>query len=163
MFRLLDEHQVKYLVIGGLAVNLHGYDRVTGDLDIIVSFEKENLEALVAAIKSLGWRSRLPVPLEAFADSDKRKSWIEEKGMRVFTVYNPRNEAEHLDIMTENYLDFKKAYRGKKVVSAGGVPIPLVSIPDLIRLKKIAGRGRDKIDIGALEKIQEFNRGEKKK
>lgn len=145
IFRELEDRGVKYLVIGGIAVNFHGYDRVTGDLDILV-----------------GWRPRLPVSLEAFADSKRRESWIREKGMKVFTLYNPKKEAEHVDVMTEDYLDFDKAYQNKKMVSARDIRIPLASIPDLIKLKKIAGRERDKVDIMALRKIMEIE-GEKKK
>lgn len=163
IFRELEERGVKYLVVGGLAVNFHGYDRVTGDLDILVGFDRKNLEKFIAAIKSLGWRPRLPVSLEAFADSKKRASWIREKGMKVFTLYNPKKEAEHVDVMTEDFLDFDKAYQDKKMISARDIQIPLVSIPDLIRLKKIAGRERDKIDIMALKEIQELNQSEKKK
>lgn len=162
IFRELEERGVKYLVIGGIAVNFHGYDRVTGDLDILVGFEKENLEKFVAAIKSLRWRPRLPVSLEAFAQPKNRESWKKQKGMKVFSIYNPKNEVEHIDVMTENYIDFKQAYQNKKLIFARGIQIPLASIPDLIQLKKIAGRDRDKVDIMALEKIMEF-KSEKKK
>lgn len=162
IFKELEDRGVQYLVIGGIAVNFHGYDRVTGDLDILVGFDKENLEKFIAAIKSLGWRPRLPVSLEAFADSKRRESWIREKGMKVFTIYNPKKEAEHVDVMTEDHLDFDKAYQNKKTVSARDIQIPLASIPDLIKLKKIAGRERDKVDIMALRKIMEIE-GEKKK
>lgn len=163
IFRELEERQVKYLVIGGIAVNFHGYDRVTGDLDIFVDLGKENLEKFIAAIKSVGWRPRLPVSLEAFADPKKRQSWIREKGMKVFSIYNPKNEVEHVDVMTESYLDFEKAYPKRKMIAARGIEIPLVSIPDLIRLKKIANRGRDKTDIRALRKIMELKSEKKKK
>lgn len=158
IFKALEKRRVKYLVIGGIAVNFHGYNRVTGDLDLLVGLDEENLKKFIEAVKSLGWRPRLPVSLEDFTDSEKRKSWIKEKGMKVFSIYNPKKEAEHVDIMTETYLDFDKAYKNKKMISANNIKISLVSIPDLIRLKKIAGRGRDKIDIMALKKIQELNR-----
>jgi len=163
IFRELEERQVKYLVIGGIAVNFHGYDRVTGDLDIFVGFEKENFEKFISAVKSVGWRPRLPVPLEAFADPKKRQLWIRKKGMKVFSIYNPKEQAEHMDVMTESYLDFEKAYLKRKMVAARGIQIPLISIPDLIRLKKIANRGRDKTDIMALKKIMELESEKKKK
>lgn len=158
IFRALEKRRVKYLVIGGIAVNFHGYDRVTGDLDLFVGLDEENLKKFIGAVKSLGWRPRLPVSLEDFTDSKKRKSRIKEKGMKVFSIYNPKKEAEHVDIMTETYLDFDKAYKNKKMISANNIKISLASIPDLIRLKKIAGRERDKIDIMALKEIQELNR-----
>lgn len=162
IFRELEEREVKYLVIGGIAVNFHGYDRVTGDLDILVGFEKDNLAKFITAIKSLGWTPRLPVSLEAFANAKNRKVWKNKKGMKVFTIYNPKNEPEHVDVMTEDYIDFEQACRNKNLVFAKGIRIPLASIPDLIRLKKAAGRERDKVDIMALKKIMEL-KSEKKK
>ena len=44
IFRELANRNIKYLVIGGIAVNIHGYSRATGDLDIMLSLEKDNLE-----------------------------------------------------------------------------------------------------------------------
>lgn len=162
VFQALQENGVKYLVIGGIAVNVHGFERPTGDLDIFVSLEKENLEKFIVAIKSIGWRPRLPVSLEGFANATKRQRWIKEKGMKVFTIYNPERDLEHVDVMTENYLDFEKAYRRRKVVAAKEFDIPVISIPDLIELKKIAGRQKDKSDIKGLKEIRKIKRAKKR-
>lgn len=163
VFRELDSREVKYLVIGGLAVNFHGVERPTGDLDILVSFEKDNLKKFIAAIKSIGWRPRLPVSLEAFTRPKNRERWRKQKGMKVFTIYNPKSHLEHMDVMTENYIDFEKAYRDRKYVSIREIQIPVISVPYLIRLKKIAGRERDKGDIRSLEKARELESEKKKK
>lgn len=45
-FNKLEKHDVKYLTIGGIAVNLYGYPRVTGDIDVMISFDKENIDKL---------------------------------------------------------------------------------------------------------------------
>lgn len=162
IFRELQHKRIRYLVIGGVAVNLHGFSRTTGDLDILLSMDQKNLGRFVGMIKSLGWKPRLPVELEDFIDSHKREGWIKEKNMKVFSVYNPKKEIEHIDVMVENYIDFDKAYEKREEVFAGDVKIAILSIQDLIQLKEIAARERDKIDINALRKIQELKNAKKK-
>ena len=161
IFRELQQKQVRYLVIGGVAVNLHGFSRSTGDLDLMLSLNEENLTKFVEIIKSLGWKPRLPVELSDFVDASKRDTWIKEKNMKVFSVYNPKKEIEHIDVMVENYIEFDKAYQNREEVLVGNLKITIMSITDLIELKKIADRGRDKIDINALKKIQELRDAQK--
>lgn len=67
---------------------------------------------------------------------------------------------EHIDIIVENYVDFQIAYLNRKVVMARDIEISVISIDDLIALKKIAGRKRDEIDILALQKIKELQNEE---
>lgn len=162
IFKTLATGRVKYLVIGGIAVNLHGFERPTGDLDILLSLKKIDLDKFIQIIKRIGWQPRAPVPLEDFADPKKRKSWIKEKGMKVFSIFNPKHPLEHIDIMIENYIDFEKAYKGREIITAKKIRIPVISIPDLIRLKKIAGRVRDKLDIEGLKEIERFRNATKK-
>jgi len=156
ILRELDRRKIRYLVIGGMAVNLYGFNRITGDLDIMVSFEPENLEKLVGMLKNLGWKPKVPVGIEELADTGKLEAWKKEKHMKVFSVYNPEREAEHMDIMIDNPLDFNRAEKKKSEIKAGDIVIPIISIDDLIKTKQIAGRERDKIDIRALKKIREL-------
>ena len=157
LFKQLNKKKIKYMVIGGVAVNLHGFPRTTGDLDILISLKPNNVRKFIQLVKSLKWKPKIPVHVEEFANPKTRKAWIQEKGMKVFSVYNPKNQFEHLDIMVENYIDFESAFHNKKVISAGTVKVPVISIKDLIKLKKIAGRERDIIDINALIQIKELS------
>jgi len=163
ILRELDAQEVKYLVIGGIAVNFHGVERITGDLDILISFEEDNLKKFVSAIRSVGWIPRLPVSLEDFCNPANRKRWQQEKGMKVFPIFNPKKPLEHIDVMTENYIDFTKAYQDRKLMMAREITISVISIPDLIKLKKIAGRKRDKLDILGLKQISKHETKKKKK
>ena len=63
--------------------------------------------------------------------------------------------------MVENYIDFESAYSNREIFTARGMEISVISIDDLIKLKKIAARKRDKIDIEALQKIKEIKDGQK--
>jgi hypothetical protein len=156
IFKELNKSGVKYLVIGGIAVNLHGYDRLTGDIDIMISFNRENVDRFISFSESLGFKPKVPVNIKDIADEKKRKSWIEEKNAKVFTIYNPENMFECIDVMIMEYIDFEAAYKNAEYAQAGELRIPLVSIDDLIKLKKIAGRERDKTDIRALQTIKEL-------
>ena len=168
IFSELNKKGIKYLVAGGVAVNLHGYVRATADLDLMLLMSDENLAKYIELIKELGFKPRVPVRLDEFADSQKRKEWVLEKGMKVFSVFNPANMMEGVDVMIEDYIKFDEAYSRRKVVNTGidalgRVEVPLVSIEDLINLKEQAGRGRDLIDISALKEIvREQNEGRKK-
>lgn len=156
IFKELQKNDIRYLVIGGIAVNIHGYSRATGDLDIMISFDESNLDAFIALLLELGFKPKMPVKIEDLGDPEKVGKWKKEKHMKVFSVYNPANELEHIDIMTENYIDFDDAYKKRESVTAGNIEISVISIDDLIELKKIAGRKRDEIDILALQKIKEL-------
>ncbi len=157
IFEELNKSGVKYLVIGGIAVNLHGYDRLTGDIDIMMSFSPENVDKFVSFAENLGFKSKTPVSIKDLADGDKRRMWIEEKNAKVFTIYNPKNMLESIDVMIMEYIDFEKAFKKAVFAQAGDLKIPLVSIDDLIKLKEIAGRERDISDIRALQVIKELN------
>ena len=162
IFKGLNKHEVKYLIIGGIAVNLYGYDRVTGDIDIMMSFDKENVLRLERFMKEYGFKPGVPVDIKALADADKRREWIEEKNAKVFKIYNPGNMLESIDIMIMEYMDFEQAYKCREYTKKG-LKVPLVSIDDLIKLKEIAGRERDKTDISALKLIKELRDEESKK
>lgn len=155
VFRKLNKKKVRYLIVGGIAVNLHGFPRVTGDLDIMLDLnDGKSVNGFVEVVKVLGFKPKIPVEIEDFAIPLKRKTWIEEKNMKVFSVYNPSQEIEHIDVLVENLIDFDKAYKTREIVNAGNLKVPVVSIDDLIKLKKISGRKRDEIDIAALKEIK---------
>ena len=144
------------MVIGGIAVNIHGFSRATGDLDIMISFKDENVKKFIDLVKTLGFVPGIPVNIEEFDDPEKRTAWKKEKHFKAFSVYNPKNEIEHIDVMIDDSIDFDIAYNNREVVSAKGIEISVVSIEDLIELKTKAGRQRDIIDIKALQKIKEL-------
>ncbi len=163
IFRACQKRKIKYLVIGGVAVNLYGYYRGTADLDLMISLDKRNLTKFMEMLFSMGFRPKIPVSMQEMSDPKKIQKWIEEKNMKVLSVYNPQNEMMHIDIMVLDLLDFGAAYKRRKVLEEGDLKVSVLSIDDLITIKKIAGRKRDKMDIMALEKIKELEDESKKK
>jgi hypothetical protein len=85
-FSALNQSGVRYLIAGGIAVNIHGYQRATADLDIVIQLEKENILAALRVLGNLDYRSILPVNASDFANEEIRNSWIAEKSMQVFSM-----------------------------------------------------------------------------
>jgi len=134
---------IKFLVVGGLAVNLYGVPRVTQDIDIILFMEKENVLAFCQVMKELGYMPRLPVNPEDMADSEKLREWTEERNMKAFSFYHKEKNYKVVDIVLIHPLDFKQAEKRKKVFAVEDIEIPVVSIEDLIKMKKASGRKSD--------------------
>lgn len=80
---------VRYVVAGGLAVIAHGYLRLTMDVDLVIDLERDNLLHALDALERIGYKPRLPVTSEQFANEDIRKGWTNEKNMLVFPLWNP--------------------------------------------------------------------------
>ena len=154
VFRKLGERKVRYAVAGGIALVLHGAVRFTADLDLIVDLSSYNLENFISAMNELGYKPRLPVKAEAFADSSIREKWITEKGMEVFTFYHPDREINQVDVFVRELLKFDDIEKEIVWINARDVIIPVISLSHLKILKRIAGRPQDFADIEALEELE---------
>jgi hypothetical protein len=142
-----------YLVVGGVAVVLHGHPRFTADLDLALRLDRENVLRILGALESLGYRPRAPVAALDFADADLREQWIRDKGLTVFSLWSPRFPATEVDLFVRDPFDFEVAHARALRVDLGGTVVMVAGIEDLIALKKAAGRPRDMEDIAALEAI----------
>ena len=162
IFQQLNHQKVKYLVVGGIAVNLYGFYRATEDVDIILYLEDSNLKKFVKAVKKLNLVPRVPVRVEDFANKELRQVWIKEKNMKAFTLYDPDYQKKYLDVVIDHSVSFREAYKERQIFKDGKLSIPVISISDLIKMKKAASRERDKIDIKGLRQIEEMRRGTKK-
>ncbi len=154
LFSALNNKKVRYLVAGGVAVNLYGIERATGDIDIVVHLERHNLEKFVEVMKELGFKPKIPVLLEDLSSKKMREKWVREKGMKVFSVYDPQNPYFLLDVFVAEPFDFDKVYEERKIIKAGNIRIPLVPIKRLIEMKKKVGRPQDIADVYYLRKIE---------
>lgn len=163
VFRKLNEKKVRYLVVGGVALVLHGIVRLTVDVDFMVDLNKQNLVKFVSALKELGYKPKLPVKAMDFVDVEKRRGWMKEKNMKVFSFHNPEKPFEIVDVFVENPLDFNESYRERKLVKIDDLGIPIISLKNLIKLKKISGRAHDIADVKSLEELINFkNEGKRR-
>ncbi len=158
----LNAAGVRYLVVGGVAVNAHGYSRFTKDLDLVVLLERENVLGAFAALEKIGYRPNVPITAEQFADPQRRESWRNEKGMLVLQFWSDLHRETPLDVFVYEPFDFdleeERALAGS---GADGVPARFASIPALIAMKQAAGRPQDLIDIEKLRVIAEIGANER--
>ncbi len=155
LFQGLASVKARYIVVGGVAVVLHGHMRLTADVDLVLSLEPTNVNAALHALAKLGYRPRAPVDAFAFADAATRKSWIEEKGMTVFSLWSPNHPTTDVDIFVQEPFDFEDAFARALHVQLGETIVTVASISDLIALKTVANRPKDQEDIRALRLIEE--------
>jgi len=153
LLQSIEKSGVRYLIVGGIAVNLHGIVRPTKDLDLVVYLERENLLRFIHLMTNLGFHPKVPVKAEEFADPKKRQDWIDNKNMIVFSFYHKDDMMKVIDIFVQHPLPFENMYNNREVIAVGDFNTSVISISDLIKLKKAAGRLQDQSDIRALHKI----------
>jgi hypothetical protein len=150
----LNDSGARYLVVGGLAVVAHGHVRFTADLDLLLDLDPQNLKKALAALRGLGYRPRLPVPAEDFNDPDIRERWVREMNLEVFSLFSDQHPATEIDLFASDPLGFNAAFeRALRMEVAQGVEATIVSLPDLLKLKRAAGRPQDLLDIEKLEAV----------
>ncbi|TFF87146.1 MAG: hypothetical protein EU549_05315 [Promethearchaeota archaeon] len=149
---------IRYLIVGGLAVNLYGIPRVTQDIDLIISFENNNIKNLINVLEKLHYKPRLPVDPLDLANLKQRKKWIQEKNLKAFSFFNKDNNYKVVDILIELPFKFEDAYSTKVTKKIRSIEIYLVSMENLIIMKQKAGREQDLSDIKLLKKAINWKR-----
>ena len=140
--RLCNKHQVEYLVVGGLAVVVHGYPRFTGDMDIWMKISDDNAKKMLEVIKDFGMTSL----------GITKADLLEKDGVIQFGVRPVR-----IDIMNDLAgISFDEAYEKKKQLTRADVVINFIGLNDLLISKKVAGRKQDKADIQKLKRINKL-------
>ncbi len=155
VFRALQDHNVRYVLIGGAAVNLHGVPRMTGDIDLAVDMSTENVRALVEALGEVGLEPTAPVNPMDLASPDVRADWREQKHLEALNFQSRSSSKSYMevDIILDPQLDFIRLYNDRVSMHAGGVTLSLISIDLLIEIKRRLGREQDLADVEALERI----------
>lgn len=150
----LSAEGVRFVVVGGLAVILHGVPRTTADLDLAVDLDEDNLRRLVGVMTQLGFRPRAPVPAEDLARAERRREWIETKGMRVFSFHRPARPLDEVDVLIDAPLDFARLAANAERLQAEHLVVPIAAAADLIAMKETTGREQDLADADALRRLQ---------
>ena len=137
---LLNEHKVKYLIIGGYAVNFYGYPRYTKDIDLWLWMTKSNIKKLIKAIKDFGFGS-LNLTIDDFMTPEN----IVQLG------YEPHR----IDLLVDvEGVNFEECYERRTEIKLDEMEVKFLSLPDLIMAKKTAGRLQDLADAEQLEKLE---------
>ncbi len=147
----LNKNNVRYIMIGGFAVNMQGFSRTTGDVDLWLKDELQNRKNLRISFSELG-----------YGDFDSLETMQFVAGWTQFYIAN----GLYLDILTsmvglEN-LSFDECYDMSNIADLNGIKVPFLHINHLIENKRAVGRPKDLIDIIELEKIKSYS-GKKSK
>ncbi len=156
MFSAFQRAEVDYLIVGGLAVVAHGYVRTTGDVDLVIGLEPENIIKGLRALESIGYRIAIPVTAEEFADAGKREQWRREKGMMVLKLWSDKHQLTPVDVFVYEPFDMQQELAmAERFVWNNDLKIPVISKQTLITMKREAGRPQDMADIAELEKLDD--------
>lgn len=135
-----NNNNVDYILLGGYAVIIHGYNRTTGDMDVWVRKTRENYMKIVSAFYEFG------MPLFDMTED----SFLNNSKMDVFTFGVP---PVSIDLMTDaKALDFDEAFKKAEIHDFDGLKIRVVHVNDLIYSKSKIGRSKDLNDIKHLKK-----------
>jgi hypothetical protein len=135
--QLLNENQVKYLIIGGYAVAIHGHPRYTKDLDIWVEMTPENAQKLMITLTQFGFGS-LGLSAEDFQTPDQ-----------IIQLGDPPNRIDL--ITTPDGVDFKTCYASKLEITINDLLVQFIDLSNLKQNKKASGRFQDLADLENLE------------
>lgn len=136
--KLLNENRVKYLLIGGYAVNIHGYPRFTGDIDFWVSNDSDNAKRLHHSLLQFGFDDPDISP-----ESFQKPNALFRMGVVPFRI------EIHTSI---SGVEFEECYQQHELHDFDGVPVNVIDFNNLIKNKRASGRYKDLDDIENLEK-----------
>ena len=122
---------MRYVVVGGVAVNLHGYQRFTKDVDLVVELVADRALQALQALEAIGYKPTAPVKISDFADPDIRAAWIRDKGMMVFQMYSDQTRMS-IDIFVRYPLDFEMLWNQGTKIDLPGTSLRIASIDHLI-------------------------------
>ncbi len=144
----LKSARVRYAVVGGYAVALHGAVRGTVDIDVALEWSERSLKRAEEALAGIGLVSRLPIDAgDLFRFRDE---YVAKRSLIAWNFYNPENSVEQVDIVVTYDLTGK---RRKRVDTLDG-PILILARKDLIEMKRSSGRPQDLEDVSALERLR---------
>lgn len=144
LWQHLNEHEVKYILVGGIATNLQGYQRYTGDMDLFIEDTSENRKRLRKAYKAY-----INIDFESLETIQFVPGWVN------FPLHN----GSVLDIQTSMKgieASFDECFKCANFCDVQGVKVPVLHINHLIANKKAVARPKDLLDVINLEKIKKL-------
>jgi hypothetical protein len=150
----LQNAGVDFVLVGGLAVQLHGYMRMTYDIDLVLAMNDENLAKFIDVAKSQGLAPVIPVPIDSLKNAALIDQWHREKGMLAFALREPSVAGSVIDVLVRPDVSFERLAADATEAQFMGKSIRIASIDHLLEMKRIANRPKDQLDITALEKIK---------
>ncbi len=150
----LQHADVDFVLVGGLAVQLHGYMRMTYDIDLVLAMNDGNLTKFIDVAKSQGLAPVIPVSIDSLKNSALIDQWHREKGMLAFALREPAIAGSVIDVLVRPDVSFERLSAYAVEAELMGKRIRIASIDHLLEMKRVANRPKDQLDIAALEKIK---------
>lgn len=150
LFAILAAAPVRFVLVGELALVLHGLDRLTADVDLVIDLSAASARAAVQALMAAGYRPLAPVDPIALTDPAQRQEWQVVRNMQVFSFWDRANTRPTVDVMLASPVPFEDLWAAASVMNIGGHEVRVASIQHLIRMKPAAGRPQDLADIERL-------------
>jgi hypothetical protein len=147
--------EVRYVVVGGLAVLLHGVDRLTADIDLVVDLAPEQASKAIDVLMELGFKAHAPVDPRQFADAAVRESWRQDFDMVVMSFWDPENRRPTIDLFAEYPMDFEILFRDSLLMPLSSTAVRVASVDHLVAIKQSAGRPKDLDDAARLIELRD--------
>ena len=154
LLRSLSDAQVQHVLVGGIAVQLHGYMRSTFDIDLVLAMNDANLVRFIGVAKQLGLTPSIPVPIDSLRDAKQIEQWYREKGMLAFALREPQTGGGVVDVLVKPEVPFERLLENAVEGELFELKVPIACVDDLLVMKRSANRPKDRLDIEALEKIK---------
>jgi hypothetical protein len=148
-----SQAKLRYVLVGGLAVVLHGVDRLTADIDLVVDLSPAEAAKAIDLLLASGFKPGVPVDPRLFADETVRRRWQTESGMRVLSFWDPENRRPTVDLFADYPMNFETLFADSLLVALAGVTVRVASIPHMVAIKRAAGRPKDLDDAARLEAL----------
>jgi len=158
----LNSENVRFIVVGGVAVNAHGYLRFTKDVDLVIRLSEPDIISAFHALELIDYRPSNPITAQDFANPTLRETWRREKGMLVLKMWSDTHRETPLDIFVYEPFDFEAEYQ-RALFNSDEIPARFASIQALIAMKEPVGRTQDILDIEKLRLIEQINSNESRR
>jgi len=136
--------EIKYAIVGGYALALHGLVRATMDVDLVLTLKQEDFEMAEKSLMSINLQSRLPIRSQDIIKM--REEYIQNRNLTAWSFVDFKNPSRQVDIL------ITKDLRNLEIVkiSIGGKKIPVATLQELLKMKTESGRPQDLIDIKSI-------------
>jgi predicted nucleotidyltransferase len=154
IFHEFERRNIHYVLVGGLAVLLHGVDRLTADIDLVVDPAPDEAAKAIAALLEMGFKSHAPIEPRQFADGAVRERWRRGSGMLVLSFWDPENRRPTVDLFAEYPMDFAELFKESIVMPLTNTKVRMASLEHLIAIKRAAARPKDLEDVQRLLELR---------
>lgn len=156
IFKKFNEIKLDYIIVGGLAVNLHGVPRMTYDIDIMIKLTKENMKKIINQLKRWGYRLKIPLYEKDLFKFNKLKKLMKKKNLKAISFYHENMPIAEIDLVIHSPFPYQRLKKNAVFFDIYGEKIPVINIHDLIYIKSRSKRKQDIADVESLKKILEI-------